>query len=185
MEFWTIEILDGPRSSARLWRAAYSERLIEAALTRGGKDWTWRARDWGVLLEVSFADESDWLRFRATPAVQAALDAVPDPVQGLFVSTGRGGSSGARVPRRPRPRIQPDGGAATRAGAGTAGPGRAARRSGTRLPAGISRSTCPAGAAPAAPLTRSRRRVAPAPVAQSEAIQSVTTRPISTNPRGS
>ncbi len=109
MEFWTIEILDGPRSSARLWRAAYSERLIEAALTHGGKDWTWRARDWGVLLEVSFADESDWLRFRATPAVQAALDAVPDPVHGLFVSTGRGGSSGARVPRRPRPRIQSDG----------------------------------------------------------------------------
>lgn len=109
MEFWTIEILDGPRSSARRWRDAYGERLIEAVVTHGGKEWSWLVRDWGVLLEVSFADESDWLRFRATFAVQAALDAVPDPVHGLFVYNGRGGSSGARVPRRPRPRNQSDG----------------------------------------------------------------------------
>jgi len=39
----------------------------------------------------------------ALPAVQAALDATPDPVKGLLVHRGRGGSSGARLPRRPRP----------------------------------------------------------------------------------
>ena len=109
MEFWTIEVLDGPRYPARQWREAHGERLVEATLTHGGKEWTWLVRDWGVLLEVSFGDESDWLRFRATAAVQAALDAVPDPVRGLFVYAGRGGSSGARVPRRPRPRNRSDG----------------------------------------------------------------------------
>jgi hypothetical protein len=35
--------------------------------------------------------------------VQAALDAVPDPVNGLLVYRGRGGGAGARRPRRPKP----------------------------------------------------------------------------------
>jgi len=35
--------------------------------------------------------------------VQAALDAVPDPVSGLIVYKGRGGSAGRLRPRRPRP----------------------------------------------------------------------------------
>ncbi len=35
--------------------------------------------------------------------VQAALDAVPDPVNGLLVYRGRGGGAGATSPRRPRP----------------------------------------------------------------------------------
>jgi hypothetical protein len=56
-----------------------------------------------VVLEVSFAEEADWLRFRGLPAVRAALDGVPDPVNGLLVYRGRGGSSGSRSPRRPRP----------------------------------------------------------------------------------
>lgn len=104
MDFWTIEVVDGPTATARRWRESYGERLVEAAVTHGAKQWSWVVRDWGVLLEVSFQDESDWLRFRATLAVRAALDAVPDPVNGVFVYSGRGGGSGARVPRRPRPR---------------------------------------------------------------------------------
>jgi len=35
--------------------------------------------------------------------VRTALDSVPDPVGGLLVYRGRGGSSGASFPRRPRP----------------------------------------------------------------------------------
>jgi hypothetical protein len=35
--------------------------------------------------------------------VQAALDAVPDPVNGLLVYRGRGGGAGSVSPRRPRP----------------------------------------------------------------------------------
>ncbi|TQS44851.1 hypothetical protein [Cryptosporangium phraense] len=102
MEIWTIEVLDG-QFSADVWSASHREHLDEAAVTHGAKDWRWVRRDWGLILELEFADEADWLRFRATPAVQAALDAVPDPVNGLFVYSGPGGSSGVRSPRRPRP----------------------------------------------------------------------------------
>jgi hypothetical protein len=35
--------------------------------------------------------------------VRAALDAVPDPVNGLLVYRGRGGGAGAGTRRRPRP----------------------------------------------------------------------------------
>jgi hypothetical protein len=42
-------------------------------------------------------------RFYGLPAVQAALDTTPDPVKGLVVHRGRGGTSGTRLPRRPRP----------------------------------------------------------------------------------
>ena len=103
MEFWTIEVADGASLSAQRWKDAHGERLVEAALTHGAKEWAWVTRGWGVLLELGFADESDWLRFRATAAVRAALDAVPDPVNGLLVYAGRGGASGAGVVRRPRP----------------------------------------------------------------------------------
>lgn len=123
-EFWTIEVenrgveqatgaavtpttgtaISVPGYSAQRWKDAHGEALIEAAITHGAKEWNWTFREWGVVLELGFADEADWLRFRATPAVSAALDAVPDPVNGLYVYPGRGGASGARVPTRPRPR---------------------------------------------------------------------------------
>jgi hypothetical protein len=102
MEFWTIEVASGPELSAGRWRDAHGERLIEAAVTHRAQEWAWVARDWGVCFEIAFLDEEDWLRFRATPAVRAALDAAPDPVDGVLVYPGRGGSSGAPVPRHPR-----------------------------------------------------------------------------------
>ncbi len=100
----SIEVLDGA-SSASLWAEAHGDSLIEAAFTGGASDWAWHRHTWGVVLELSFADEAAWDRFRALPAVDAALDAVPDPVSGLIVYRGRGGNAGRGVPRRPRPLI--------------------------------------------------------------------------------
>lgn len=109
MDVWTIEVADAPRLSAWSWRRAHGELLVEAAVTHGAQEWTWVVRDWGVLLEITFRDEGDWLRFRGTPAVQAALDSAPDPVSGMWVYSGRGGSSAARIPRYPKPRRLSDG----------------------------------------------------------------------------
>jgi hypothetical protein len=102
MEWWSIEVLNGPGSAAR-WKDAHGRALVEAALTNGAVDWAWQELRWGVVLEVAFEDEERWERFYGLPAVRAALDAVPDPVSGLAVHPGRGGSSGARLPRTPRP----------------------------------------------------------------------------------
>jgi hypothetical protein len=66
-------------------------------------DWRWSLPPWGVVLELGFADESDWLRFRDLPVVRAALDAVPDRISGVLIYPGRGGSQGSMVPRSPRP----------------------------------------------------------------------------------
>ena len=100
----SIEVLDGA-SSASLWAEARGDSLIEAALTGGATDWAWHRHTWGVVLELCFEDEAAWDRFSALPAVDAALDAVPDPVSGLIVYRGRGGSSGRAEPRRPKPLI--------------------------------------------------------------------------------
>ena len=100
----SIEVLDGA-SSASLWAEAHGDSLIEAAFTGGASDWAWHRHTWGVVLELCFADEAAWERFRASSAVDAALDAVPDPISGLIVYRGRGGNAGHGVPRRPRPLI--------------------------------------------------------------------------------
>lgn len=54
-----------------------------------------------MVLEVAFLAEWRWELFHELPAVQAALDAAPDPVRGLLVHRGRGGA-GTRLPCRPR-----------------------------------------------------------------------------------
>ncbi len=100
--WWSIEVLNGPFSADR-WRDSHGRSLFEAAVTHGALDWTWHTTEWGLVLEVEFPDAEAWTVFRQLPAVQAALDAVPDPVRGLFVFPGRGGSSGVRTPSRPRP----------------------------------------------------------------------------------
>jgi hypothetical protein len=56
-----------------------------------------------VVFEVLFDAEEQWEAFRSLPVVRAALDAVPDPVNGLLIYRGRGGGAGAREPRRPAP----------------------------------------------------------------------------------
>jgi len=103
MAIWmSLEIFDGD-TTASSWAEIFGDVLTEAALAGGALDWAWHRHDWGVIFEVSFPDEATWERFRATPLVGATLDAVPDPVSGLLVYRGRGGSSGRPIPRRPRP----------------------------------------------------------------------------------
>jgi hypothetical protein len=64
MDFWlTMEIQDGA-FSAQSWRRSHSESLVEAAVTNGVQDWTWRQLIWGVVLELQFADESARDRFK-------------------------------------------------------------------------------------------------------------------------
>ena len=111
MQWRTIEVVDAPGEPATTWQAAYADRLVEVALTHGVLEWTWVVRPWGVIAQLAFADEANWLRFRATSAVAAALDAVPDPVSGLLVYPGLGGGSGAGVRRGPRPAPLRDGAA--------------------------------------------------------------------------
>jgi hypothetical protein len=101
--WWSIEVLDGPTGSARGWQDAHGGALTEAAITNGAYDWQWHTHTWGVLLEIAFASDERWQLFRNLPAVRAALDAVPDPVNGLLIYPGRGGSAGSVHPRRPKP----------------------------------------------------------------------------------
>ncbi len=100
--WFSIEVLDGAES-ASVWSEAHRDALIESALLNRATDWNWHRHTWGVVLELAFADEAAWERFRDLPAVQAALDMVPDPVSGLIMYRGRGGSAGTVSPRRPKP----------------------------------------------------------------------------------
>ncbi len=102
--WYSIEVFDGA-TSASLWAESYADVLMETAITQGAEDWSWHRHTWGVVFEVSFSTEEVWDRFTSLPVVKAALDAVPDPVTGLIVYRGRGGSSGASFPRRPKPLI--------------------------------------------------------------------------------
>jgi hypothetical protein len=101
-EWWTIEVFHGEFRASR-WQDSYSSSLLEAAIAHGATDWSWIQHRYGVVLEVCFADDAQWEAFRQLPAVRAALDAVPDPVNGLLIYRGRGGGAGSRTPRRPRP----------------------------------------------------------------------------------
>ncbi len=102
--WYSIEVFDGA-TPASAWGEAYRDSLMETALTHGATDWEWHHHSWGVVFEVSFDDEAAWESFTDLPLVRAALDAVPDPVTGLIMYRGRGGSSGASFPRRPRPLV--------------------------------------------------------------------------------
>src|SRR3954467_9626428 len=100
--WFSIEVFDGS-SSASLWAEAWGDSLVEAAFLAGSTDWDWHRNTWGVVLELNFADEDAFERFRGLVPVMAALEAVPDPVSGLIVYRGRGGSAGKVQPRKPRP----------------------------------------------------------------------------------
>jgi hypothetical protein len=101
LHWWSIEVRDGS-FSAQTWRDAHGEAMIEAAITHGAREWGWVNQPWGTVFEVAFAEPEDWTRYRDLPAVRAALDAVPDRINGLYIYPGRGGSAGAGKPRRPR-----------------------------------------------------------------------------------
>jgi hypothetical protein len=101
-EWFSIEVLDG-QFSARSWADSHGDALVWAAQEQGATDWEWHHHSWGVVLEVEFADELVWERFKDLAVVRSAIDAVPNPIAGLLMYRGRGGSSGARQPRKPRP----------------------------------------------------------------------------------
>jgi hypothetical protein len=101
-EWWSIEVLHGEFSAFR-WQEQHDDALIEAALTNGAVDGSWHVGRWGVVFEICFDNEQQWDRFRGLAAVCAALDGVPDPVNGLLVYRGRGGAAGMPEPRRPKP----------------------------------------------------------------------------------
>jgi len=101
-EWLTVEVVDGDFPASG-WRRAHEDALVEAALTNGASFWEWHSTRWGVVLELAFDTDERLERFRTLPVVRAALDAVPDRVNGLLVYRGRGGGAGALVPRRPRP----------------------------------------------------------------------------------
>jgi hypothetical protein len=102
-EWWSIEVFSGDKLPASAWRYAYEDALTEAAVTHGALYWDWYDSQYGVVFEVCFATDEQWMAFRALATVQGALDAVPDPVNGLLVYRGRGGASGSRKPRKPKP----------------------------------------------------------------------------------
>jgi hypothetical protein len=102
-EWWSIEVFHGEIQAASQWKDSYASALTESAVSSGAVEWTWIEHRHGVVFEVCFPDDAQWETFRALPVVRSALDAVPDPVNGLLVYRGRGGGSGARSPRRPRP----------------------------------------------------------------------------------
>jgi hypothetical protein len=101
-EWLTIEVFDG-EVPATGWRRTHENVLVEAAVTNGASWWDWHTTRWGVVLELAFDSDASLERFRMLPVVRAALDQVPDRAQGLVVYRGRGGGSGALVPRHPRP----------------------------------------------------------------------------------
>src|SRR4051794_14691730 len=97
--WFSIEVFDGS-TSANLWSEAWGDALVEGAFLSGATDWNWPRHTGGVVLELQFVDEDAFERFRSLTTVTAALDAVPDPVSGLIVYRGRGGSAGKAEPRR-------------------------------------------------------------------------------------
>ena len=102
-EWWSIEVFSGDKLPASGWRYAYEDELTEAAITHGAMYYEWHDTEYGVIFEVLFRDDEQWEAFRALPAVRAALDGVPDPVNGLIIYRGRGGAAGSRNPRKPKP----------------------------------------------------------------------------------
>src|SRR3954447_4598260 len=100
--WFSIEVFDGA-SSAGLWSDVYGDAIVESAFGAGATDWNWHRNTWGTVLELEFDDEAAWELFQTLPAVVAALDNVPDPVSGLLLYKGRGGSAGRVQPRKPRP----------------------------------------------------------------------------------
>jgi hypothetical protein len=101
-EWFSIEVTNGV-SSARLWAEGSLDLLVDEAITGGASEWAIQYFPWGCVIEIEFVDEATFEVFRNRPSVVAALDRVPDPVSGLLVHRGRGGSSGSRRPRGPLP----------------------------------------------------------------------------------
>jgi len=97
-----VEILDA-QFSADSWRRAWGDALTTSAMSWSGLDWEWRHRTWGLIFLVAFPSQAEYDEWRKMPVVIAALDAVPDPVNGVVFHRGWGGTSGSGEPRRGKP----------------------------------------------------------------------------------
>ena len=102
-EWWSIEVFSGDKLPASAWRYAYEDELTEAAITNGALYYEWHDSQYGVIFEVLFPNDEQWESFRSLAGVRAALDGVPDPVNGLIIYRGRGGAAGSPKPRKPKP----------------------------------------------------------------------------------
>jgi hypothetical protein len=102
--WWSVEVLDGA-FPASLWYDAHGNALVEAAFTNRAVDWSVHRHRWGLVFEICFRDDAEWEAFRRLPAISAALDAVPDPIRGLLIYPGRGGSAASGDRRRPKPHL--------------------------------------------------------------------------------
>ena len=107
MHWLTVEVFDGDRPVAGLtaagWARAWHDRVVEAAVTGGAVFWDEHEHAWGVVLEFCFAEEHLRDAFRDGLPRRGALAAVPDRIAGVLVYPHRGGGTGVRQPRRPRP----------------------------------------------------------------------------------
>lgn len=104
MDWLTVEVFDAG-TPASAWARSWRDSLVETALASGAVFWDEHSHAWGVVLEFTFGDEVARERLRSHPTLTAALDAAPDPMCGVVVYPHRGGSTGVRVPRRPRPNM--------------------------------------------------------------------------------
>jgi hypothetical protein len=102
LDWFSIEVLDGA-TPASIWAEIFRDSLVADAVSMAALDWSWHRHTWGVVFEVAFTNEEAWERYRTSLTVTRALDAVPDPVSGVIMYRGRGGSSGRTQPRRPLP----------------------------------------------------------------------------------
>lgn len=101
MHWLTVEVFDA-ELPASAWERAWHDALIESAITTGALYWDVHHHAWGTVIEFCFGTEEARDRLRGSPLFVAALDAAPDPVNGVLVYPHRGGGTGSRVPRRPR-----------------------------------------------------------------------------------
>ncbi|WP_207225803.1 hypothetical protein [Blastococcus saxobsidens] len=118
MNWVTIEVFDGGTPAAA-WLRAWHDSLVETAVTSGARFWDEHEHRWGVVLEFVFDEEIQRDGFRDSPAVRAALDAAPDPVNaGAGLPAPRWRQRLPAAPPSAPPGRRPDGGPAG------AGPGR-------------------------------------------------------------
>jgi hypothetical protein len=93
---------DAPRVSARLWWENLGMRMVGAALQFSPQDFEVTFRTWGVVFEVSFASDAFATAYRESPAMLSVLEQLGS--LRVEVTSGRGGgTTRARLPRRPRP----------------------------------------------------------------------------------
>ena len=119
MEWWTVEVLDVAGPPATSWQASYGQVLVEVAVTQRVQAWDWVVRPWGVVLELAFLDESDWLRFRAVPRSGPPWTPSPTRCTGCWSTRVAAAAAQRACPAGPRPAPLQGGAVAPAARAGS------------------------------------------------------------------